>query len=188
MAARGPILLIVLPVALAACGGSSGKPVGGDPLGAAVAKTLAQGSEKVAVKGKVDLSGQSVSVVGDGAFNRTGGRLHLRLNLPALGSTTVDELVDGKEIWVSSPLLASSLHGKHWLRLRASKALGYNVGVFAGVTPTSALSLLGANTRPVLLGTDTLNGVSTKHYRTALGTTREGLGTTRPRPGWTTRI
>ena len=42
------------------------------------------------------------------------------------------------------------------------------------MTPTSALSLLGANTRPVLLGTDTLNGVSTKHYRTALGTTREG--------------
>ena len=50
----------------------AGKPVGGDPLGAAVAKTLAQGSEKVAVKGKVDLSGQSVSVVGDGAFNRDG--------------------------------------------------------------------------------------------------------------------
>ena len=43
------------------------------------------------------------------------------------------------------------------------------------MTPTSALSLLGANTRPVLLGTDTLNGVSTKHYRTA-HSARRGRG------------
>lgn len=169
MAARGPLLLIVLPLALAACGGSSGKRASGDPLGSAARATLAQGSEQVAVKGKVDLSGQSVSVAGDGAFNRTGGRLHLRLDLPALGSTTVDELVVGKEIWIGSPLLSSSLHGKHWLRLKGSKALGYDFGVFAGVIPASALSLLGTTTEPTLVGTDTLNGVSTKHYRTALG-------------------
>lgn len=165
MAARRPLLLIVLPLALAACGGSSGKQVGGDPLGAAVEKTLAQGSEKVTLSGKVDLSGQSVAVEGDGAFGRSGGSLHLRLRLPALGSTTLDELVVGDAIWIGSPLLASSLHGKRWLRLKGSKALGYDFGVFAGVTPTSALAALRSKAEPTLLGTDTLSGVSTKHYR-----------------------
>jgi hypothetical protein len=164
----------VLPLALAACGGSSAKRVSGDPLGAAVQKTLAQGSEKVGLSGKVDLSGQSVAVAGDGAFDRAGGRLHLRLRLPAIGSTTVDELVVGKAIWISSPLLTSSLHGKRWLKLKGTRALGYDFGVFAGVTPTSALSVLRANTQPTLLGTDTLSGVSAKHYRSPLDTTIRG--------------
>ena len=165
--------LFLAPLALAACGGGGGTstPVTGDPLGVALSKTLAQGSEKVTMEGTVDLSGQSVSVKGDGAFNRSGGTLHLHLDLPAIGATTVDELVVDKATWISSPLLASSLHGKHWLKLKGSTVLGFNVGVFAGVTPTSAFAVLKNDDKLALLGTDTLNGVSTKHYHVVLNMT-----------------
>lgn len=168
------IPLLLAPFALAACGGGgAGTPVNGDPLGAAVSKTLAQGSEKVTLKGTVDLSGQKVSVGGDGAFNRSGGTLHLHLDLPAVGTTTIDELVVGQATWISSPLLAASLHGKRWLRLKGSTALGFNVGVFAGVTPTTALSMLQRHGKLTSLGTDTLNGVSTTHYHVVLGMTNQ---------------
>jgi hypothetical protein len=166
--------LLLAPFALAACGGGgAGTPVNGDPLGVAVRKTLAQGSEKVTLKGTVDLSGQKVSVGGDGAFDQSGGTLHLHLDLPGVGTTTVDELVVGKAIWISSPLLAASLHGKHWLRVKGSTALGFNVGVFAGVTPTTALSLLQRHGKLTSLGTDTLDGVSTMHYHVVLGMTNQ---------------
>jgi hypothetical protein len=168
------IPLLLAPFALAACGGGgAGTPVNGDPLGVAVRNTLAQGSEKVTLKGTVDLSGQKVSIDGDGAFNRSGGTLHLHLDLPTVGTTTVDELVVGKAIWIHSSLLAASLHGKHWLRIKGSTALGFNVGVFAGVTPTTALSVLQQHGKLTALGTDTLNGVSTTHYHVVLGMTNQ---------------
>jgi hypothetical protein len=165
--------LLLAPLALAACGGGGTSPANGDRLGVAVRKTLAQASEKVTLKATVDLSGQTVAVDGDGAFNRSGGTLHLHLDLPAIGSTTVDERVVGKAIWIHSPLLSLSLHGKHWLRLKGSTALGYNFGVFAGVTPASALAVLQMDGKLTSLGTDTLNGVSTTHYRVALGMTNQ---------------
>ena len=168
------IPLLLAPLALASCGGGgTGTPVSGDQLGVAVHKTLAQGSEKVTLKGTVDLSGQKVSVDGSGAFNRSSGTLHLHLDLPGIGTTTVDELVVGKVTWISSPLLAASLHGKHWLKLKGSTALGFNVGVFAGVTPTSALAVLQLHGKLTSLGRDTLNGVSTKHYHVVLGMTNQ---------------
>src|SRR4051812_45984826 len=104
MAARRPYLLIVVPLLLAACGDSS-SPTNANGLPSAVQKTLAQGSEKVALDGKVDFSGQKLSLDGDGAFGSKGGRLHLNVTLPIVGRTSVDELVVGNRTWLHSGLL-----------------------------------------------------------------------------------
>ena len=162
------------PLALAACGGSSSKPASSSTLRAAVRTTLARGSERVALRGSLDLAGQKVSVDGDGAFNRRAGTLHLHLDLPGFGKATVDELVVGTGRWISSPLLASSLHGKKWLRLTGTKVLGIDLGAFAGVTPTTALRVLRLNGKVTSLGTDTLNGISTTHYHLDLDVVRDG--------------
>jgi hypothetical protein len=159
MAARRPYLLIVLPLALAACGGSSSSKNGGD-LSSAVQKTLAQGSEKVGITGKVDLSGQTLTVDGTGAFGTKGGTLHLNLTVPVLGKTSVDEIVVGKQAWLKSALI-----GQKWVPLGNNpKALGFNAQALTGVTPATALKLLqkGKATR------------SGDHYQVALNQTTNG--------------
>jgi hypothetical protein len=164
----------VAPLVLAACGGSSSKPASNSTLRTAVRTTLARGSQRVALRGSLDLAGQKVSVNGDGAFGRRGGTLRLHLDLPGFGRATVDELVVGTGRWIRSPLLASSLHGKTWLRLAGTKVLGIDLGAFAGVTPTTALRVLRLNGKVSSLGTDTLSGISTTHYHLDLDVVRGG--------------
>jgi hypothetical protein len=168
--------LLLAPLAFAACGGGATTSVSGDPIYSAVDKTLAQGSEKVALDAKVDVSGQSFSVTGTGAFSRTAGELHLQLTVPLLGASTLDELVKGHVAWISSPLLAGSLHGKHWLRLelgRPANVLGFDLSaLLIGQSPSGLLRTLqhGAVAADVnRLGTETVGGVSTTHYRVAVG-------------------
>lgn len=159
MATHRPYLLIVLPLALAACGGSSSPKNGGD-LSSAVQKTLAQGSEKVSIGGKVDLSGQTLTVDGSGAFGRKGGTLHLNLTVPVLGKTRVDEIVVGKQAWLRSALI-----GQKWVPLDSNpEALGFNAQALTGVTPATALRLLQQ-------GTATRSG---DHYEVTLGQTTNG--------------
>jgi len=181
MAARRPYLLILLPLALAACGGSAKpKTVGAGPIDAAVTKTLAQGSEKVTISGKVNLAGQAISLSGGGAFSRTAGKLHLSLDVPLLGSSTLDVLIAGASTWIKSPLLASSLHGKQWLLVDLAKAPAKVFGIdltplLLADSPTSLLDQLdtavlgGSGVEEI--GSETVGGVSTTHYRVDVGTT-----------------
>ena len=152
---------MLLAFVLAACGGGS-SPKGGATLSSAVQKTLAQGSEKVTVGGKVDLSGQTITLDGDGAFGAKGGKLHLNVELPIVGRTTVDEIVIGKQTWLRAGLL-----GKKWVRLDSNpKALGFDARSLTGVTPSSALELLRNGTAET---------VSDNHYRVTLTQTNGGV-------------
>jgi hypothetical protein len=161
MAARSPYLLILLPLVLAACGGGSSSK-GGAGLSSGVEKTLAQGSEKVTLTGKVDLSGQTLKLDGDGAFGAKGGKLHLNVELPIVGRTSVDELVVGKRAWLRAGLL-----GPKWVSLDSNpKALGFDARSLIGVTPSSALELLQGGTAET---------VSDGHYRVTLAQTKDGV-------------
>ena len=163
MAARRPYLLIVLPLVLAACGGGGGggSTGGNGSLDDAVKHTLAQKGEMVSVSAKVDLSGQTIRSTGDGAFDGDRGHLHLNFDVPLLGSSTLDEVVVGKLLWIKSPLI-----GKKWLRFEAGKdatVAGINLSALTGVTPTTALKVL-QDGKATSLG----NG----HYRVAPGDTQ----------------
>jgi hypothetical protein len=161
MAARGPYLLILLPLVLAGCGGGSSSKAGAG-LPSAVEKTLAQGSEKVKVAGKVDLSGQTLTLDGDGVFGAKGGKLHLNVELPIVGRTSVDELVVGERSWLRAGLL-----GPKWVSLDSNpKALGFDARSLIGVTPASALELLRKGTAET---------VSDDHYRVTLAQTNGGV-------------
>ena len=137
----------MVPLVLAACGGGS-SPKNGNQLSSAVEKTLAQGSEKVTLDGKVDVSGQTLTLTGGGAFGSKGGTLHLNVDVPLIGRTSIDEIVVGKRAWLRSALL-----GKRWVPVGSSpKALGFDARALTGVTPASALVLGGGHllepTRP----------------------------------------
>jgi hypothetical protein len=162
MAARGPYLLIVVPLALAACGGGGSSSTSGDGLASAVQQSLAQRSEKVTLAGKVDLAGQILKLDGDGAFGPKGGRLHLNVDIPIVGRTGVDEIVVGKRAWLRSGLI-----GKRWVPIDSTPTgLGFDVRALTGVTPAAALRLLQRGTPEAL---------SDNHYRITLGETTGGI-------------
>jgi hypothetical protein len=168
------MVALVAPLALAACGGGGGggqtTTAGGDPLAAAAEATLKQPSEQVGVDAMVDLAGQPLSLDGSGGFdNQSGsGKLGLKVSLGSLGSTNVDEVFRKRVIWLRSPLLASTLRGKHWLRVDAGKeanALGFDLRALAGQTPSDALSTFRLGGKVTTEGSEKIDGVDTTHYR-----------------------
>jgi len=166
---------MLLPVVLAACGGSSSTAVGGDPVATAADATAQQASEKTDVQATIDLAGQKLTLGGSGAFDKArDGMLHLAFTLPGVGSSKLDEVFRGNVVWISSPLLTSTLNGKTWAKLdlgKQAKALGFNLAVLTGQTPSAALSVLRlpASGSVTTVGKDTIDGVETTHYRKELG-------------------
>jgi hypothetical protein len=177
MATGRPYLLIVVPLFLAACGGASKHAVTGNPLGAAADKTSAQSSEKVAMQAKIDLSGQSLTLSGNGGFAGKNGKLQVKFNLPGLGSSSLDEVFRGDVAWLDSPLLASTLKGKHWVKLDLTKpvqAFGFNLNALTGQTPSAALDALRLAGSVSSLGSETVGDVKTTHYHVTPNGTGNG--------------
>jgi hypothetical protein len=174
--------ILLLPLLLVAgCGGSGTRtPVSGDPLIAAADATTKQGSEKLTLDAKVDLSGQTLSLGGSGAFNdRTHeGELHLNFTAGIAGSSTLDEIFKNDVIWLRSPLLAGSLpNGKQWLKVDLAKeaqALGFDLKALTGQTPSDALAKLHLHGHVTTIGKETVDGVETTHYSEGLGITEQG--------------
>jgi len=165
--------LIVALLSLAGCGGSSNQAVSGDPVAAAADATSKQPSEKVGLEAKVDLSGQSVKLAGNGAFSNSDdkGQLHLVVSIGSFGPGSLDEVFDAETVWLRSPLLTSTLRGKHWIKLdltRPAQVLGFDLNALAGQAPSSALEKLKLDGTVTNAGTATIGGVETTHYRKAL--------------------
>ena len=174
MAARRTLLLIALPVALAACGGGGGsKAVNGNALSRAADATLAQPSEDVTLNAKVDLSGQTLTLDGSGAFDNKAdvGQLALNFSVGALGSSKLDAIYRKNVVWLRSPLLASALRGKQWVRVdlgKQAKALGFDLKALTGETPASALGAVRLPGTLSRVGSEKVGGVDTTHYRKEL--------------------
>jgi hypothetical protein len=165
--------LIVVLLSLAGCGSSSNQTVSGDPVAAAARKTSKQPSELVDLDAKVDLSGQSVKLAGTGAFSNSGdkGRLRLVVSIGSFGPGNLDEVFDGKTVWLRSPLLTSTLRGKHWIKLDLAKpaqVLGFDLNALAGQAPSEALEALRRSGKVTKVGMDTIDGAQTTHYRKEL--------------------
>lgn len=165
--------MIVLLLSLAGCGGSSNEAVTGDPVAAAAEATSKQPSENVLLDGKVDLSGQAVKLAGNGAFSNSGdkGKLQLVVSIGSFGPGNLDEVFDGNTVWLRSPLLTSTLRGKHWIKLDLAKpaeVLGFDLNALTGQAPSSALEKLRLQGKVTKVGTDTIDGVQTTHYRKEL--------------------
>lgn len=175
--------LLLVPLAAAACGGS-GKKAGttaaatgaattaspAAAVEAAVKKTVQAGSEHVQLTAKVSANGQNVSLTGAGDFDssRHLGKMHANLALGGI-KAQVDEVQTGSTVYVGSDLFTSlTPGGQRWLKLdlaTAAKTLGANASVLTAQDPSSALAQLSALTGVTKVGTETIGGVQTTHYK-----------------------
>jgi Predicted periplasmic protein (DUF2092) len=166
------LLLVVLP--LAACGGSkkSTSRTNLSPSAAvreAATNTAAKGSEHIGLNGTAVLSGQQVTVTGNGDFKGHAGTLHLDFNAGGLAGT-IDAVVERTKLYMRSPLLLSSLAaGKTWLEIDIAKAANAGGALalsnLAAQDPAQTLERLGALKKVSKVGSEQVGGVATTHYR-----------------------
>ncbi|HVS86017.1 MAG TPA: LppX_LprAFG lipoprotein [Gaiellaceae bacterium] len=170
--------LLALSLLVAACGSkssSSNAPTttatATPNLQAAVSKTIAAGSEHVAIVAATKAAGQNVQLSGSGDFDATTrtGKLHTTVAMATL-RPVLDEVLSGSTVYVSAPQLLSPLlpAGKTWLRIdlaNAGKTFGLSPSVLQAQDPSQSLAQLKAITAVQDLGSETIGGVQTEHYR-----------------------
>jgi hypothetical protein len=153
-----------------------------DPIAAAATKTEKAGGVKVAMTMGVTAGGRSFSIDANGAFDGGNGELTMNLSsvLGAAGSNGAAEMRFIEEsghpvIYLNMPFLAGEIPGgASWLRLdldQAGKALGVDVSRLvsqAGQNPADALDMLRAAGSVDEVGTETLAGGPTTHYKASI--------------------
>lgn len=172
----GAALLVLLPFAVAACGGGGSKESPNAKrlspsayLALAGKKTAKTASEHLTLHGSTALSGQAVTLSGQGNFDNSAriGSFHLDVNAGGL-ATTIDEIVSATRIYLKSPLLAGQLpKGKTWVLVdlrRALSARGIDVSTLSVQDPTLALAQLQRLGTVTKVGSDTIDGTATTHY------------------------
>ena len=158
-------------VVLAGCGVSKTL----DPVAAAATKTENAGGVKVVMTVGVTAGGKTFTVDANGAFDKDEGQLTLALG--GQGTAELRFLQEGGDpvVYLNMPMLSSQLPGgKSWIRLdvaKAGQALGVNVDQLlsqAGQNPADALDLLRASGSVDEVGTETVNGEPTTHYKATI--------------------
>jgi hypothetical protein len=204
--------LLAVTALVAGCGGSgsSAPPAIGD-LAQVADRTADARTASFTVRVDQSLGSQALSISASGAFDAAAGRARLSVDLSglakgfaglgaALGATgagfddparwKLEAIRDGVQVYASSPLLAPVLPpGKTWLSGDLAKiAAEYGVdpgqlGSLGGGDPRDLLDLLRATSGGLeRVGTDSLRGVETTHYRAelnpkqALGLVGKGAG------------
>ncbi len=182
---RALLLLLIVPLALVACGGgkSSSSELKLSPTAyvkQAAQKSSAASSVHMKLKGSVTVpGGQSVVLSGDGGFTQHDGSFRLDFNAGGL-SGSIDAVIQGTQLYVRSPLFADGLpKGKTWLKLDLSKqasAQGLDLTKLAAQDPAQTLARLSQLGNVKEIGTEQVDGVETTHYRGRLA--RQTAGAT----------
>lgn len=174
---RSSLILLAAPLALVACGGSSRKasapPAKLDPVSYvrhAAHVTARAPSEHVTMTGTVTAAGRQISIAGSGDFSNTSDQGAMKATFSAGGfNGSIGSVLDGTTIYVSSPLLAGSLpNGKTWLKLDLAKAFaseGIDFSSLMSQSPAQGLKSLEAAGTVKAVGTETVDGAETTHFR-----------------------
>ena len=181
---RVAVAALALVLLVAACGGSkhtAGTTTSSDAAGAvraAVEKTVKAGSEHLEVIAHTRAAGQAVTVTGSGDFDspKQLGSMTATIGISTI-KAQLSEVMSGTTVYASAPQLFSAFlpAGKTWLKIdlgSAGKALGLSTAIFAVQDPNSALTQLKAISGLQELGTATVGGVQTTHYRGRIDTTK----------------
>ena len=171
---RVRLVFLVLPLALAACGGSQYGTAERAltpkaSVQQAATKTSGVTSLRVALSAAGSAGMLSGSVTGRGGFDNANHRGSFHLDVSEYGS--FDLVVDGRTAYVKAPFLKTFLPaGKTWLKLD-----GANVSAKAvPQDPKRALARLKKLADVEVVGDETIDGVTTTHYH---GSGRLGHGT-----------
>ncbi len=170
---RSALLLLVAPLVLAACGGSSRAQVKVDPIAYvkhSADKTAALTSEHMTINGTVSAGPENVTMTGSGDFSHTTKQGQMAAALTLAGQKIrLNEVIDGTTIYMQSPLFSSQLpNGKTWMKVDLQKygsKLGIDYSSLMSASPSSALKELEAAGTVKTVGTETIDGVQTTHYQ-----------------------
>jgi hypothetical protein len=170
------LLLLVAPLALAACGGGKSTATPNtkvDPLAyvkQSASKTAELKSEHMTMSATISAGPTNLTMTGSGDFANTTKQGQMDAAVAVAGhNVQMHEVVDGTTIYMNSPIFASRLPGgKTWLKIDMQKAgskLGIDYSSLMGQSPTSALKQLEAAGSVKSLGTETIDGTETTHYQ-----------------------
>jgi LppX_LprAFG lipoprotein len=192
-AAIGAVVLLA-----AGCGGGTGSALSLDPVAAAATKTQQAGAAKVRFVLHVEGANRAFAVHGAGAIEGASSELTFNAApgsaLPQLGGGPMEEISLEQNgdyvLYLQLASLAAQLPGgKHWVELDVSK-LGKSAGVDIGkllsgsqIQPGDLLSLLQAEGADIRnLGSATVDGAATTHYRGTIDTAKalQAKGLTSP--------
>lgn len=160
--------LALLALPLTACGGVSINAVA-----KAATKATSAGSEHVVITGSVTAAGQSVQLNGTGDFRTSPklGQMHLDMSV-AGRHIVMDEVMQGLTVYMKSPLFSAELPAdKHWVSVdlqQAGAKLGVNLSQYTQQDPTDILAALKKTGSVDKIGSETIDGVSTTHYRATI--------------------
>lgn len=174
---RSLLFAPAVPLALVGCGGSSHKasapPVKLDPVAYvrhAAHRTAQAASEHETITGTATAAGQKIALQGSGDFSNTTGQGSMKATFSVGGlSGSIDEVLDGTTVYLSSPLFARSLpNGKTWLKVdlrKAYAAQGIDFSSLMSQSPEQGLKRLQAAGTVKTVGTEIVDGVETTHFR-----------------------
>jgi hypothetical protein len=150
------------------CGGGSDS-ASPDDIARAATKTTRPGS----LEADFAISGQGLSGSGSGVFNTDESRSgQLSMKVTAGGpQIPVDTLVTGDVFYMRSPVFTQSVQqGKQWIKvdlaqLSAQRGLDVTPLLTASPTPANALAYLQGVSDVKEVGSQSVQGVKTTHYR-----------------------
>jgi hypothetical protein len=162
-------------LSLTACGATSAVST---PVADAATKTVDAGSEHVEYTGSVSVGGQKMQMTGVGDFQNDPKLGGLSIKMDGAGQhATVDTVLSGSTVYMRSPLFSKVVPSGKWLALdldKAGKQLGVDVTQFAQQSPTDTLQALKKAGSVTKVGDETVDGVSTTHYRALIHPVRIG--------------
>jgi hypothetical protein len=167
---------VLLALALVAAGCGSGGSLALDPVASAADRTLDKGTGRFDLQTAftLPLLGRA-TVSGEGSFDDAKQAMDVTLNVNGIGAgmpTSVKLRLLQQAMYVQLdglPAGGQLPNGKSWVKVdleRALKKLGVdlaNLGV--GQSPTGVLAQLRGSTNTQKVGTETVDGVRTTHYR-----------------------
>jgi hypothetical protein len=167
---------VLLALALVAAGCGSGGSLALDPVASAADRTLDKGTGRFDLQTAftLPLLGRA-TVSGEGSFDNAKQAMDVTLNVNGIGAgmpTSVELRLLQQAMYVQLeglPAGGQLPNGKSWVKVdleRALKKLGVdlaNLGV--GQSPTGVLAQLRGSTNTQKVGTETVDGVRTTHYR-----------------------
>jgi hypothetical protein len=167
---------VLLALALVAAGCGSGGSLALDPVASAADRTLDKGTGRFALQTAftLPLLGRT-TVSGEGSFDNAKQAMDVTLNVNGIGAgmpTSVELRLLQQAMYVQPeglPAGGQLPNGKSWVKVDlegALKKLGVdlaNLGV--GQSPTGVLAQLRGSTNTQKVGTETIDGVRTTHYR-----------------------
>jgi hypothetical protein len=178
----------------AGCGGGAGSALSLDPVAAAATKTQQAGAARIRFVLHFSGASKAFAVHGTGAIDGESSRLTFSTNAPQLAGSSLKAISLERNgdyvVYLQLGALASQLpSGKHWVELDVSK-LGKSAGLDIGkllsgsqIQPGDLLSMLEAEGAKIRnLGSATVDGAATTHYRVTIDTAKalQSQGLTSP--------